>query len=104
MMDHPLSNECCLHGQACKCDKGKIPTEYPFSFLAHLLIHIKETGKSQGIQWSLMVHHSMSTRTEYPNTPRKPVQTVKHLTHFSLLRELTYSDKAGGREAKELES
>lgn len=92
MMDHPLSNEC-LHGQACKCDKGKIPTVYPFSFLAHLLIHIKETGISQGIQWSLMVHHSMPTKTEYPNTHRQPVQTVKHLTHFSLFRKLTSSDK-----------
>ncbi len=45
----------------------------------------------------------MSTKTEHPNTPSKPIQTVIQLTHFSLLSEVTYSEKAaGGKEAEEL--
>lgn len=53
MMDHPPRAECCVHGQARMCDKGKIPNEYPFSFLAHLLLYIKENGISLQIQCSL---------------------------------------------------
>jgi len=45
----------------------------------------------------------MSTKTEHPNTPSKPLETGIHLTHFPLLSEVTYSDPAaGGREAEEL--
>lgn len=49
--------------------------------------------------------HSKSTKTEHPNTPSKLLQTVRHLTHFPPLSEVTYSDKAaGGGEAEELGS
>ena len=52
-----------------------------------------------------MVHHSLPTKTEHSNTPSKPIQTVIHKTHFLLLSEVTYSDKAaGGRKAEELGS
>lgn len=71
-----------VHSQACTCDKEKIPTEYPFSFLAHLLTGIKETDIFSGRQLPLMVHQSMSTRTGHPNTLRKSEHTAQHSTHF----------------------
>lgn len=102
MMDHPLRRECCAHGQACMCDKGKIPAEYPFSFLAYLLIHIKEAGILQRPQWLLMVHHSILTKNSIQTRPVQPVQTVKHLTLFSLLNVLAYWAKQ--EEAERLKS
>lgn len=102
MMDHPLRRECCAHGQACMCDKGKIPAEYPFSFLAYLLIHIKEAGILQRPQWLLMVHHSILTKKQHPNTPSAACTNSKTLdTLLSAQCSGLLSKARGGREAGE---
>ena len=89
MMDHPLRTECCVHGQACMCDKGKIPNEYPFSFLAHLLLHIKETGISRGIQCSL---NGSSFNVHKDRTPKHTQQAHTNSNTLDTLLSTQWSD------------
>lgn len=88
-MDHPLRAECCAHSQACMCDKGKIPNEYPFSFLAHLLLEIKETGITQRVQWFL---NGSSFSVHKGRTPKHTQKAHTNSSTLDTLLSIHWSD------------